>query len=122
MSLFRECGAINTRGNKGLLYCASFDATRQRNYANQMLQGARPGSSGMIRPSQSQPILRGYGEGTRPGTAGSSVPGKWEGSCIPDYITKEKQVLRFFAYFQEPVHEGGSMDATGFRVRKFSIM
>lgn len=76
----------------------------------------------MIRPSQSQPILRGYGEGTRPGTAGSSVPGKWEGSCIPDYITKEKQVLRFFAYFQEPVHEGGSMDATGFRVRKFSIM
>lgn len=77
----------------------------------------------MIRPSQSQPILRGYGEGTRPGTAGSSVAGrKWEGSCIPDYITKEKQVLRFFAYFQEPVHEGGSMDATGFRVRKFSIM
>lgn len=88
-----------------------------------MLQGARPGSSGSIRPSQSQPILRGYGDGTRPGTAGSSVPGRtWEGSCIPDYITKEKQVLRFFAYFQEPVHEGGSMDATGFRVRKFSIM
>ena len=91
--------------------------------AQQMLQGARPGSSGMIRPSQSQPILRGYGQGTRPGTAGSSIPGRtWEGSCIPDYITKEKQVLRFFAYFQEPVHEGGSMDATGFRVRKFSIM
>ncbi|CAM9320788.1 unnamed protein product [Scytosiphon promiscuus] len=88
-----------------------------------MLQGARPGSSGMIRSSQSQPILRGYGQGTRPGTAGSTVPGRTrEGSCIPDYITKEKQVLRFFAYFQEPVHEGGSMDATGFRVRKFSIM
>ncbi|CAN0432572.1 unnamed protein product [Ectocarpus sp. 12 AP-2014] len=88
-----------------------------------MLQGTRPGSSGMIRPSKSQPILRGYGEGTRPGTAGSSVPARTrEGSCIPDYITKEKQVLRFFAYFQEPVHEGGSMDATGFRVRKFSIM
>lgn len=89
----------------------------------QMLQGARPGSSGMVRPSQSQPILRGYGEGTRPGTAGSSVPGrKWQESFVPTYITKEKQVLRFFAYFQEPVHEGGSMDATGFRVRKFSIM
>ncbi|CAM9435122.1 unnamed protein product, partial [Sphacelaria rigidula] len=89
----------------------------------QMLRGERPGTSGMIRPSQSQPILRGYGEGTRPGTAGSSVPGRRsEGSCVPDYITKENQVLRFFAYFQEPVHEGGSMDATGFRVRKFSIM
>lgn len=91
--------------------------------AQQMLQGARPGTSGTIQPSQSQPILHGYDGGARPGTAGCSMPGlRSEGSCIPDYITKEKQVLRFFAYFQEPVHEGGSMDATGFRVRKFSIM
>ncbi|CAM9119179.1 unnamed protein product [Chrysoparadoxa australica] len=40
---------------------------------------------------------------------------------IPEYVTKEKQVLRFCAYFQESVNEGGSMDKSGFRVRKFVL-
>lgn len=76
----------------------------------------------MIRPSPPD-LLDKSGVETRPVTACSGMPGnKPEGVSIPDYITKEKQVLRFFAYFQEPVHEGGSMDATGFRVRRFSIM
>ncbi|CAN0350927.1 unnamed protein product [Discosporangium mesarthrocarpum] len=110
---------------------------KARGMDNLNLKNARPGSSGMVRPSLSQPLLRGFDEAARPGTAGPplasagatcmsrsgpSTSRQSLGSTIPDYITKEKQVLRFFAYFQEAVHEGGSMDATVFRVRKFSIM
>lgn len=82
----------------------------------------------MIRPSQSEPLLRTHEKVARPDTVGLGTvnSSEWrvrrEGVSVPDYVTKEKQVLRFYAYFQEPVHEGGSMDTTGFRVRKFSIM
>ena len=49
----------------------------------------------------------------RPATADSSRP-KWE------YV--EKIVLRFFAYFKEPVREGGSNDSrSGFRIRQCTI-
>lgn len=72
--------------------------------------------------------MRSHEKTTRPDTVGLGTvsPSEWrlkrEGVSVPDYVTKEKQVLRFFAYFQEPIHEGGSMDTTGFRVRKFNIM
>jgi len=49
----------------------------------------------------------------RPATAGASRP-KWE--------HEEKKVLRFFSYFKEPVHEGGSNDSrSGFRIRQCTI-
>ena len=51
---------------------------------------------------------------SRPATAGSSRP-KWE--------VVEKQVLRFYSYFQEPIYEGGSNDAKGgMRIRQCTIL
>ncbi|KAG5186943.1 ef-hand domain-containing protein [Tribonema minus] len=58
--------------------------------------------------------------GPRPGTALGTHHGV-NSKKVPSYITKEGQVLRFRAYFQEPVYEGGSVDAAGFRVRVFAV-
>lgn len=63
-------------------------------------------------PANGRPLTS---TGTRPGHLAVS-------NRIPDYVTKEKEVLRFQAYFQEPVHDGGSSDTSGFRVRTFALM
>jgi DUF1126 PH-like domain len=68
------------------------------------------------------------GAGLPTGTAPMARPGTAVGARhlavgkkIPDFVTKEKEVLRFQAYFQEPVHEGGGMGSSGFRVRTFAM-
>jgi hypothetical protein len=39
----------------------------------------------------------------------------------PKYVANDREVLRYYAFFQEPVVEAGDTDAAGFRVRKFVI-
>jgi len=40
----------------------------------------------------------------------------------PPWLQKDdREVLRYYAYFQEPVYEGGDVNARAFRIRRFTI-
>lgn len=43
----------------------------------------------------------------------------------PAWVCTEREVLRYYAFYQEPVYEGGGTtvvdDENGFRVRRFTI-
>ena len=40
----------------------------------------------------------------------------------PPWLQKDdREVLRFYAYFQEPVYEGGDVNVRAFRIRRFTV-
>lgn len=40
----------------------------------------------------------------------------------PPWLQKDdREVLRYYAYFQEPVYEGGDVNARAFRIRRFTV-
>jgi hypothetical protein len=40
----------------------------------------------------------------------------------PPWLQKDdREVLRYYGYFQEPVYEGGDVNARAFRIRRFTV-
>lgn len=40
----------------------------------------------------------------------------------PPWLQKDdREVLRYYAFFQEPVYEGGDVNARAFRIRRFTV-